>query len=143
MLSVAQAPVVLPMPTAVFAALSALLFVGAGALLRADSRTTLVSGWLVLALPIHLFVLAQLSAPGIVLTRAAGHFLAGLMLSATGVIIFSFVPVPVRSPHVRHEPDDAALVDELFALLERAEQSEIRVAELERQLRSQAHGYDA
>jgi hypothetical protein len=65
--------------------------------------------------------------------------LTGLGLSAIGVVLAAFMSMSgrARSADPAADLEGVDVVDELFAQVERAERSEARVAELERQLRAQ------
>jgi len=138
LLSVVRVDALLPLPMSVplFVGLSGLLFVGASTALCSGSLLGLVSGLMLVAAPLFVLGVGYASAsPGAyAFGRDAGLFVAGLVLSAAGVLLLSFLRN--RKPHGREQPglDGVDVVDELFTQVERAERSEARVAELERQL---------
>jgi hypothetical protein len=129
-------PLPLPMAMPLFAALSALLFVGASVALCSGSLPGVFCGWMLAAAPLVVLGAGYASSPhgAYAFGRDAGLFVAGLSLSAAGVVLLSFMRT--RARRVREVPglDGVDVVDELFTQIERAERSEARVAELERQL---------
>jgi hypothetical protein len=137
MLSVSrtQASLPLPMSTPVFTGLSALAFVGAGALLRSGSRAGTVCGWALVLLPLVVFGTSYANASHTIYPfgRDATVFLVALGLSALGVVAIAFTRKPDRG---LEEVEGIDTVEELFTQVERAERSEARVVELERQLRA-------
>jgi len=131
-----SAPVPLPMSLPVFGMLSALLFVGACTALSAGSRVGSVFGWMLVATPIVMLVASYVGASrgASLLGRDAVMVLSGLSLSAVGVVLLAFMKTRAQGSSGMDELEDVDVVDELLAQLERAERSEARVVELERQL---------
>lgn len=136
-LSVVRIPAQLPLPISLpmFTALSALLFVGASAALCSGARTGSILGWMLLVSPLGLLggSLANASRTTNPFTRDTLLVAGGLVLSAVGVALLSLLR---KSPSAKHVEglEGVDVVDELFAQVERAERSEARCAELERQL---------
>jgi hypothetical protein len=132
-------PLPLPVSISAFAALSGLLLVGGGAALRQGSRAGMVFGWLLIALPLVVFgaSYATASHTAYPFGRAASMVLTGLTLSAVGAVLAAHMSGRARSAAQVADLEGVDVVDELFAQVERAERSEARVAELERQLRAQ------
>jgi hypothetical protein len=128
----------LPVSPVLFAGVNALLVVGAGVSLHSGSRIGTVGGWLLVISPLALFgaSYADPATAPLPFGHGALVFLIGLVLSAVGVSLIAFMRKP--DPAVREVEglDDINVVAELFAQVERAERSEARAAELERQLRS-------
>jgi hypothetical protein len=137
MLSVLRvtAPLPLPMSLPLFGVLSALLFVGACSALCSGSRAGNVFGWMLVAAPLVVFAASYGSAArgAFSFGRDAVLLLLGLSLSAVGVVLLAFMRTRAQGSS-EAELEGLDVVDELLAQLERAERSEARVAELERQL---------
>ena len=131
-----QAPLPLPVQTPVFAALCALLFVGAGTLIRQGSAAATITGWCALALPFVLVgdgFLRPLSA-ATMFDRNAVELLVWLGLGAAGVGLIAHVRARGSKSSEVDGLEGVDVVETLFEQVERAERSEARVAELERQL---------
>jgi hypothetical protein len=128
-----QAPLPLPMSVLLFAGLSALLFVGASTALRSGSRGSTIFGWMLLVVPLIIFgaSYANASHTEFPFGRDATLLLVGLLLSGLGVVSIAFMQPSALGGG---ELDGVDAVEELFSQVERAERSEARVAELERQL---------
>jgi len=143
MLSVVRVDGRLPLPTSLplFAALSALLCVGAGVALCSASRPGLIFGWVLLAAPLVVLGIgyASVATGAYPVGRETAVLVAGLLSSASGVVLLSYMHRRAR-PATSEIPDldGVDVVEELFTQIERAERSEARVAELERQLNAQA-----
>jgi hypothetical protein len=135
MLSVIRvhAPLPLPIPVPLFAGLSALLFVGASTALRSGSRASTIFGWMLVAVPLIVFGASYVNASHTEFPfgRDATLLLVGLLLSGLGVVLLAFVQPRALGGG---DLDGIDAVEELFSQVERAERSEARVAELERQL---------
>jgi hypothetical protein len=132
-----RTPLPLPVSTPWFAALCALLFVGAGMLLRLGSWAGTISGWCSIALPFVLVTDSYVRAPstGTTFGRDAGELLLWLGLSALGVVLIAYARPRGQSAGDEVEGlEGVDVVQTLFEQVERAERSEARVAELERQL---------
>lgn len=131
-----QTPLPLPMSMPLFAALSALLFVGASTALCSGSRVGSVFGWLLVAAPIAVFCLGYAAAPraAFPFSRDAALFLSGLCASLVGVVLLSIVHNRRRGAREVPGLEGVDVVDALFAQVERAERAEARLLELERQL---------
>jgi hypothetical protein len=129
-------PQPLPVPTPVFAALSALLFVGAGPLLRLGSRVGTISGWFLIALPFVLLADSYVRAPTATYSfgRDAGVLSMWLGLSVVGVVLIAYARPRASNTDDVDGLEGVDVVEALFEQVERAERSEARVAELERQL---------
>lgn len=136
-----QAPLPLPVPTPVFAALCALLFVGAGTLIRQDSTVGTITGWCALALPFVLVGDGYLRPPSAaaMFGSDAVELLTWLGLGAAGVALTAHVRGRASNSSEVDGLEGVDVVEALFEQVERAERSEARVAELERQL-NQAYG---
>jgi hypothetical protein len=139
MLVVAAIPTPLPLPmsTPLFAGLCALLFVGAGMLLRLGSWAGAISGWCSIALPFVLVTDGYVRAPRTEITfgRDACELLLWLGLSAVGVVLIAYArPRGQSASGAVDGLEGVDVVEALFEQVERAERSEARVAELERQL---------
>jgi hypothetical protein len=138
-LCVVRIPASLPLPISLpmFTALSALLFVGASAALCSGTRIGTVVGWMLLVSPLGLlaggFAHAARSS-SYLLTRDTLLVVGGLVLSSAGVVLLAFLRKPAASPGVIEGLEGVDVVDELFTQIERAERSEARCLELERQL---------
>jgi hypothetical protein len=136
-LSVVRIPAQLPLPMSMpmFTALSALLFVGASAALCSGARIGTIIGWMLLVSPLGLLggSLANASRTTQPFTRETMLVGGGLLLSAVGVALLSFLRKPARPGQVEGL-EGVDVMDELFSQVERAERSEARCAELERQL---------
>lgn len=130
------APLPLPMSLPMFTALSALLFVGASAALCSGTRIGTVIGGLLLVSPLGLLAgsFANASRTMYPLTRDTLLVIGGLILSAVGVALLAFLRRPAANPREIEGLEGVDVVDELFTQIERAERSEARCAELERQL---------
>jgi hypothetical protein len=137
-LSVVRIPAVLPLPMSLpmFTALSALLFVGASAALCSGVRLGTLIGWMLLLSPLGLLggSLANAARTSNPFSRETLLVTAGLLLSALGVALLSFLRKPARATRNVEGLEGVDVVDELFAQVERAERSEARCVELERQL---------
>jgi hypothetical protein len=129
-------PLPLPVPTPVFAALCALLFVGAGTLLRLGSRAGTISGWALIALPFALLIDGYARPPSAAYSfgRDAGVLLTWLALSVVGVVLIAYARPRGQNSDEVDGLEGVDVVEALFEQVERAERSEARVAELERQL---------
>jgi hypothetical protein len=139
LLSVLRSDALLPVPVSplAFAALSALLFVGASAALCAGSLLGSILGWMLVSAPLVVFGsgYANASHGAYTFGRDAGLFLTGLCLSAVGVVLLSFLQMRARRARDVPGLEGVDVVEELFTQVERAERSEARAAELERQLK--------
>jgi hypothetical protein len=137
-LCVVRIPASLPLPMSLpmFIALSALLFVGASAALCSGTRIGTVVGWMLLVSPLGLLAgsFAHASRSSYPLNRDALLVVGGLVLSAVGVALLAFLRKPAATPRHIEGLEGVDVVDELFTQVERAERSEARCAELERQL---------
>jgi hypothetical protein len=131
-----QAQLPLPMSMPLFAALSALLFVGASTALCSGSRVGSALGWLLVVAPIAVFCLGYTAAPSGALPfqRDAALVLSGLCASLVGVVLLSLMHNRSRASREVPGLEGVDVVDALFAQVERAERAEARAAELERQL---------
>lgn len=142
-LCVVRIPVTLPLPMSMpaFTALSALLFVGASAALSAGTRVGAIIGVMLLISPLGLLggSLANASRTTYPLSRDMLLVIGGLSLSAVGVALLAFLRKPAQNPRQVEGLEGVDLVDELFTQIERAERSEARCAELERQLNAYMH----
>ena len=140
-LCIVRVPAALPLPMSLptFTALSALLFVGASAALCSGTRIGTLIGWMLLVSPLGLLggSLANAAQGGSPLGRDELLVIGGLLLSAIGVGLLPLLRKPNASPNSIEGLEGVNVVDELFTQLERAERSEARCAELERQLRVQ------
>jgi hypothetical protein len=120
----------------VFAALCALLFIGAATLLRQGSTAATITGWCAIALPFAVvgdgFV--RLPSAGVTLGRDAIELLTWLGLAAAGVGLIAYVRARTSKRGEVDGLEGVDVVEALFEQVERAERSEARVAELERQL---------
>jgi hypothetical protein len=136
------APLPLPMSLSMFTALSALLFVGASAALSSGARIGTVVGWMLLVSPFGLLAGSYASAPraSFPLSRDTLLVIGGLLLSAVGVALLSFLRKPTRGAEEVEGLEGVDVVEELFSQVERAERSEARCAELERQLSAYRQG---
>ena len=137
-LCVVRIPAQLPLPMSLpmFTALSALLFVGASAALCSGTRIGTVVGWMLLVSPLGLLAGSFASASRSIfpLSRDTMLVIGGLVLSAVGVALSAFLRKPAANPRQIEGLEGMDVVDELFSQIERAERSEARCAELERQL---------
>ncbi|MDD9944875.1 MAG: hypothetical protein OXU20_27785 [Myxococcales bacterium] len=133
-LAVANVTPPLPMPTPVFAGLSALVTVGAGTLLWSSSRAKSVFGWVLLASPLLLVAVGHYASPRVGVGRDTAVFVTGLALSAAGVALSALVAARHDNPNELPGLEGIDVVEELYNQIERAERSEARVVELERQL---------
>lgn len=137
-LSVVRIPAQLPLPMSMpmFTALSALLFVGASAALCSGTRMGTIIGWMLLVSPLGLLGGSLLNAPRTpqAFTRETLLVAGGLLLSAVGVALLSFLRKPARPGANVEGLEGVDVVEELFQQVERAERSEARCADLERQL---------
>jgi hypothetical protein len=137
-LCVVRIPAQLPLPVSLpmFIALSALLFVGASAALCSGTRIGNIIGWMLLVSPLGLLAgsFANASRTSYQFNRDNLLVIGGLLLSAAGVALLAFLRKPAASSRQVEGLDGLDVVDELFTQIERAERSEARCAELERQL---------
>lgn len=137
-LCVVRIPVSLPLPMSLpmFTALSALLFVGASAALCSGTRIGSIVGWMFLVSPFGLLGASFMNASRTryPLSRDTLLVIGGLGLSALGVALLAFLRKPAANPPEIEGLEGIDVVDELFTQIERAERSEARCAELERQL---------
>jgi hypothetical protein len=138
-LCVVRIPATLPLPMSLpmFTALSALLFVGASAALCSGTRIGTIVGWMLLVSPLGLLAgsYANVSRTSHTFSRDELLVIGGLVLSAVGVALLAFLRKPAQRPRQVEGLEGVDVVDELFTQIERAERSEARCAELERQLR--------
>lgn len=134
-------PFPLPISAPLFIALSALLFVGASALLRWGSRASELFGWLLLVTPLSLFggSFAYAARGAAAFGADAGLLTAALVLSAVGAVASALTRQREASPYEVPGLEGIDVVAELTAQVDRAEQSEARVAELEKLLGIHAH----
>lgn len=126
-----RAPLPLPLSTPVLAALCALLFVGAGTLLRLGTSGGTISGWCAIVLPFALVIDGYVRAPS---PGDAGALLIWLGLGAVGVVVIAYARPRGSNASEVDGLEGVDVVEALFEQVERAERSEARVAELERQL---------
>ncbi len=136
-----QVPMPLPVPTPVFAALCALLFVGAGTMIRHGSGAATITGWCAIALPFILVADGFVRPPhaGVTFDRGAGDLVMWLGFGATGVILNAYARARGNKADEVAGLEGVDVVEALFEQVERAERSEARAAELQRQL-NQAYG---
>jgi hypothetical protein len=129
-------PLPLPMSTPLFAALSALAFVGACTAFCSGTRAGLFFGAMLVALPFVVFARGyfETARGAFPFARDAQQLLVGLIASALGVVLLSVMQRDGRSPHEVPGLEGVDVVEELFSQVERAERAEARVAELERRL---------
>jgi hypothetical protein len=143
-LCVVRVPASLPLPMSLpmFTALSALMFVGASAALCSGTRIGSIVGWMLLVSPLGLLAgsFANSSRTSFPLNRDALLVIGGLVLSAVGVALLVFLRKPPANPRQIEGLEGVDVVDELFTQIERAERSEARCAELERQLSAYRQG---
>ena len=128
-------PLPLPMSLPLFAALSALAFVGGCTALCSGSRAGMFFGCMLVALPLLVFGRGYIETPRATFPfgRDAEQLLAGLAASALGVVLLA-VMHRGRGTNDVPELEGVDVVQELFSQVERAERAEARVAELERKL---------
>jgi hypothetical protein len=137
-----SAAVPLPLPIPAFAALSALLFVGAGAAFRAESRGAAWLACLLSVAPLLALVAGYASAvdgPRAALypfTRDVALLFGELVACPLGVASIVRFARSERSAREVDGLEGIDVVEELFVQVERAERSEARVAQLERQLQA-------
>jgi hypothetical protein len=135
---VAAVPTPLPLPvqTPMFAALCALLYAGAGILLRQGSAAGTVAGWGGIALPFIVVIDGHLraSSSGGTASGYVGDLVLWLGLSALGTVSIAYARSRRTDSREVEGLEGVDVVEALFEQVERAERSEARVAELERQL---------
>jgi hypothetical protein len=138
-LAVVRIPAPLPLPMALqaFIALSALLFVGASAALSSGSRVSALVGYLLLISPFGIIAVSLANAPraSSIVDPDSMWVLGGLLMAAVGVALLALIRTPAKPAGVEGL-EGLDVVEELFAQVERAERSEARCAELERELRA-------
>lgn len=127
-------PLPLPTSTPTFAVLCAVLYVGAGTLLRQGSSAGTITGWSALALPFALVIdgFVRLPTAGVTFSDASG-LVTWLGVSAAGVALVAYA-WPRRKSEQIEGLEGVDVVESLFEQVERAERAEARVAELERHL---------
>ena len=137
MLAAARADVslFLPLGTPEFAALCALSLVGGGVALRTRSTAGTALGWFAVLLP--LAVVGAVCAEKAEYGRDAIWLVASLALGAVGVVLIARLPSGDSGRAEIPGLEGVDVVEALFAQVERAERSEARVVELERQLAGQ------
>ncbi|HKP59450.1 MAG TPA: hypothetical protein VJV78_22155 [Polyangiales bacterium] len=126
------APLPPPFTTPWFLALSALLLVGGGMALRTQSTAGAAMGSLALTAP--LAVLGAGYTQAMTHDREALLLASVLILAAIGVALIARLRPSERAREEIPGLEGVDIVEALFAQVERAERSEARVAELERQL---------
>jgi hypothetical protein len=126
----------LPMSTPLFAALSALAFVGACTAFCSGARAGMFFGALLVVLPFVVLGRGYIETARATFpfARDAQQLLVGLIASALGVVLLSVMHRDGRGAHDVPGLEGVDVVEELFSQVERAERAEARAADLERQL---------
>jgi hypothetical protein len=123
-----------------FAALSALTLIGASTALGSGRQPGVIVGWMLVAAPLVIFGAGYLNASSRIYPFGRDPLLvvSALSLSTLFVVLVAFMRPHKPAASANADLDGVELLDELFSQVERAERSEARVAELERQLSSYA-----